>query len=882
MIGRSLGQYRVVARLGEGGMGQVYRAEDTRLRRDVAIKVLPPDLARDAERLARLEREAQSLAALNHPHVAAIYGLEEAQADGGTTSFLVMELVEGQSLADRVLAGPMAPDEVVRIGRAIAEGLEAAHEKGIVHRDLKPANVMLGESGSIKVLDFGLAKAAEGEAGDASGDLANSPTTMGTQMGVILGTASYMSPEQARGRVVDKRTDIWAFGCVLFEMLGGRRPFDGDTVTDIIAAVVRAEPDEDALPSTTPPRLRALVRRCLEKEPRQRLRDIGDARIELEHAFEPLGTAPVTDAAGTGARRLSPTVLAAAAAGGVALGAIVMFLLRPSLPIPPVRQATLVTEGALPSLLAVSPGVDALVYQTTDGMRLRRLADGSESPIEARGVSSAAFGPDGLLYLVENGALRRMDVRGGSGATLAPAPEGGFAFLTVGDEEAFLLRGQPPATTYLDAVNVSTGAVRQVGEWSQEAGPFIPTQVVSGGDAVLGMSIARPAGLPNLGDFSISVVDTRTGVRRDLTAGYAWPRLVDGSTLLMVDPQTRIVSVPVDSRTFELGGVPVPRIEGLSQLQIFAAFDVASDGSLFYIGGDAVAANERTLDWLDRQGQPTPISEKANFYDTDSTISPDGRYLALERSDLRRVWIHDLERDTQTPLWRDTINSFPVWSPDGARVAVAAQPQGEPAGIYLAPADGSTAPVRLTSAAEGRFHLPMDWSGDGRIIYVDSNSQTRGGPDVDLWIVDAVGGAEPQAFLSSDAREVEARFSPDSRWVAYESSVTGTPEVYVRAADGTGGAIPISSDGGNRPSWNPRGGELFFMRGRTLMAVDVTTSGRFNAGVARELFTLPDDYQQTLVEPDRSGDRFLAVKLRAFDDATRLIAIFNWAQTLSR
>jgi serine/threonine-protein kinase len=476
--------------------------------------------------------------------------------------------------------------------------------------------------------------------------------------------------------------------------------------------------------------------------------------------------------------------------------------------------------------------------------------------------------------------LRRLDLRGGSSATVAQQPKNGWRFLMVGERDALLLRGQPPTPTSLDAVNLQTGAIRTIAEWSQKDGPFVPMQIVSGGRAVLGMGTPDPIAPPTLADFNISVVDLETGARRDIATRHGWPHLVGGNTLLMVDPQGRVVTVPVDPDSLELQGVPVPRVEGLSQLQFFVAYDVAADGSLFYVGGDTVAANERTLNWIDRRGQATQISDKANFYDTDSTISSDGRYLAVERSDLNAVWIHDVARDTQTPLWRDVRNSFPVWSPDGARVAVAGFPADGGAGLFVVPADGSADPVRITTAPEGRFHLPMDWSRDGRIIYVDSNNQTRAGADVDLGLVSATAGAEPRPFLQSGAREAEARFSPDGRWIAYESDVTGAAEIFVRAADGTGGAIPISSNGGVRPSWNRQGGELFFMRGRTLMAVDVTTTGRFDAGVARELFTLSNEFQDTQLEPDRTGERFLAVKVRALDGATRLLAIFNWAETL--
>ncbi len=887
--GTELNQYRIADKLGEGGMGQVYRAEDTRLRRDVAVKLLPPELLQDAERRARLEREAQVLASLNHPHVAAIYGLEEAtDSDGAASSFLVMELVEGMSLADRIAEGPIPPERAIPIARGIALGLEAAHEKGIVHRDLKPANVMLDADSNAKVLDFGLAKAIEGEPGSAGlNDLSASPTIMGTQAGVILGTASYMAPEQARGKTVDKRADIWAFGCVLYEMLGGRKPFDGETATDIIAAIVRAEPDVNKLPAGTPPRLRELVRRCLVKDPRERLRDIGDARIELERAFdEPLGavTAP------SSATRASSSWLAAALVGGIALGATGALLTRPTPVRAPVRHALLGTEDVLPITLTVSPDGRYVVYSIGTAAWLRSMADGTDSPLEIRtNGPSMAFGPDGFLYFVEAAtALRRMDVQARAPVTVAE--NGGsvwFSPVVASEGTVYIARsvsnGTPPIA--IDSIDIATGRVTEVATWDSTEHFFIPTHAIPGGEALLGVSTTGIARAPQPDDLQVARLDLDNGSLTVIANGFGWPSLIDDRTMVMTDSEGRLVSVEVDPTTLEMVGVPRPRIEGLASLAFFTAYSVAADGSLFYVGGDTVQAEERMLYWVDRQGRPSEVSDKVSFYDSDSTISPDGRYLALERSDVQTVliWVHDLQRDTQALVWPDETSSFPVWSPDSTQLAVRLVPADGPEGIFLMSVDRSAPPERVTSAEAGRFHLPMDWSATGTLVYVDSDNPFRAaGSDSNLWLVRPGSEAEPEPFLASDVFEVEARFSPDGRWLAYASDHSGTTEVYVRAADGSGGETPISTDGGTRPSWNPAGGELFYNSGRRMVVVEVETGDRFTAGIPQELFVLPEGHFANLVEPDRTGQRFLTIKPLAAGQVTQLRAVFNWTQTLEQ
>ncbi len=810
--GARLGPYEVVAPLGAGGMGEVYRAKDTQLGRQVALKVLSAAFAGDPDRMARFRREAQVLASLNHPNIGAIYGLEE--------NALVLELVEGPTLADRLAEGPISPDESVAIAKQIAEALEYAHDKGVIHRDLKPANVKITPEGTVKVLDFGLAKIADDRAN--SGDPATSPTlTMrATQAGMILGTAGYMAPEQARGQGVDKRADIWAFGVVLFEMLSGKRVFGGETVGDTLAAVLKTDPDWQALPADTPAGVRRLLRRCLERDRKRRLHDIADGRLELEDAEA--AEKPETTRA-TGARRWLGWVVAVVA---IVVGALGWWqatrrterpLLRLQLDLGP--EAALGSGSAGPAAI-LSPDGSRLVYVSrgADGrlrLSMRRLDELQASVLAGtEEAASPFFSPDGQeVAFAAGGKLKKIPVGGGAPVSLCDAPR--FAGGWWGED------GDIIAT--LDfrvglARLPSSGGTPQPltkGGWWPQVLPGGKAVLFTGGTAVLsgmGSRLENPA---------IEVLSLSSGERRTLLRDGVFGRYLPSGHLVYVQAGS-LLAAPMDPARPELTGPGVPVLEEVFFDPHFggAQVDVSRTGTLIYVPGKQALPN-LSVRWLDHTGQTAPLLAKPGNYFWPR-LSPDGKSLALSAAGEKNddIWIYDWQRDTMSRLtFGPNNNRDAVWSPDGKYIAFASG-TGSDLNLYWIRSDRAGEPERLLETKN--LQIPYSFSPDGKWLAFYERDGSGGGtpttsPPGDIWVLpihtEASAGprpGKPEVFLRTPFNEAQPVFSPDGRWLAYVSDESGVMEVYVRSFPGRGGQRQISSGGGIFPVWSQKGRELFY------------------------------------------------------------------------
>ncbi len=686
--GTRLGPYEILAPLGAGGMGEVYRARDPKLNRDVALKVLPELLAHDPDRLARFEREAQVLASLNHPNIAHIHGLE----DSNGIRALVMELVEGPTLADRVAQGPIALDEALAIATEIAEALDVAHEQGIIHRDLKPANIKVRDDGTVKVLDFGLAKALD-PAGASKASATMSPTISmhATQAGIILGTAAYMSPEQARGKVVDKRADIWAFGCVLFEMLTGRRAFAGDEVTDTLAAVLRQDIDWTALPASMPASVRRLIARCLDRDVSRRLRDIGEARIVLDDPAVPAkgdaGGVPALTPPQPLWRRAIPVVLPAIVAGALAGTAAWYLSLRPSTPLAVTRFPFTLPVGQIFTdlgsnrhMVALSPDGAQMVYAANTRLYLRSMSELDVKAIPGtegfRNVTEPVFSPDGrsiAFYAVADQTLKRIAVTGGAAVTICPAdnpfgiswgPDG----IVFGQGSKWILRVSPDGGTSDALVSVKDGEMA--------LGP----QVLAGGQHLLFTLAAGTA--PDRWDKAQVVVQSfASGERKTLIVGGSDARYVPTGHILYA-LGGRVFAVAFDVRRLEVKGDPVPMIEGVrrSATSDAANFGVSSTGSLIYIVGPAsTSLAQMDLGLIDRKGLVEPLKLPPGPY-SSLRVSPDGTRIAFGSDDGKEAIIYIYALSGASAMQRVTFggnNRFPIWSRDGKRLAFQSDRDGD-------------------------------------------------------------------------------------------------------------------------------------------------------------------------------------------------------------
>jgi serine/threonine protein kinase/Tol biopolymer transport system component len=833
--GIRLGPYEIRAAIGAGGMGEVYRATDTKLKRDVALKVLPAAFVKDSDRMARFGREAQMLAALNHPNIAAIYGVEES---GGVRA-LVMELVEGPTLADRIAGGAIPIEESLVIARQIAEALEYAHEKGVIHRDLKPANVKVTLEGVVKVLDFGLAKAVSDD--QPVSDPSLSPTlTMGaTQAGVILGTAAYMSPEQAHGRTADRRADIWSFGAVLYEMLSAKLAFTGESVSDTLAGVLKLEPDWNALPATTPAAIRKLLRQCLTKDRKQRLQAIGDARIAIDDYLANPSGEPVAP------RRSSsklPWIVAAALCVLLilALGAW-WRATRPELK--PLMRLNLemgpdaMLDGIGGPHAIVSPDGTRLVYRIrgSDGkprLATRTLDQAQSSQLAGtENGGSPFFSPDGQwIGFFADGKLKKILAQGGGAVTLcdAPSPRGG----SWGDDGNIIAALE--AASGLSLVSSSGGSpipLTQRNAGKQEMTHRFP-QHLPGGKAVLFVSNTTTG---NYEGASIEVQSLTTGKRKTLQRGAYFGHYLPSGHLIYMR-QGILFAAPLDLDRLELYGTPVPVLEDVPSGDVSgtAHFHFSQTGTVVYRSSEG-AIEGRSISWLESSGKTVPLGLNPGKY-SSPRLAPDGRRLAVTVLSNGKIdlWIYDLDRESMTRLtFAPGDNYSPVWTPDGKRIAFCSRG----AGISWIRADGAGEAQRLTEGSN--VQVPASFSPDGKwLAFTDQGI----GTGLDIWTLpiefsntDNPKPGKPAPFLRTPVTEMNPVFSPDGRWLAYTSTESGTPEVYVRPFPGPGGKWQISSGGGMYPMWSPKAHDLFYRTAdnRIMVATYTAPGDSFLAGKRR-------------------------------------------------
>jgi serine/threonine protein kinase/dipeptidyl aminopeptidase/acylaminoacyl peptidase len=873
-IGQQLGSLEITALLGEGGMGVVYRARDTKLGRDVAVKVLPDAFASDSDRLQRFQREAQVLASLNHTNIAQIYGLEESEK----TRCIVMELVDGETLQERLKRGPVPADEALRIAKQIAEALEAAHEKGITHRDLKPANIKVSPDGNVKVLDFGLAKAVENvPTGPA---LSNSPTMLSmaaTGAGMILGTAPYMSPEQAKGRAVDRRTDIFAFGCVLYEMLTGRPAFEGEDITEILGRVVTAEPDWTRLPASTPELIKRLLRRALTKDPRQRLGDIRDARLDLEEAAAPSLEAS-TDRARASQRRVRvawfAVVLTIAIATLLAFFAGMRFRETPSPPEIRVDVNTPSTTDA--QSFAISPDGRRLVFlgsnEGKSQLWVRPLDSVVAQPLAGtEGATFPFWSPDSASFgFFADGKLKRIDLASGATQVLANAINGrggtwnGEGTIVFAPTTGPLLKvpatgGDPLPVTRLEK-----------GQGSHRFPQFLP----DGRHFIYFIQSGTAQGI---------YVGSLDGSAPKLLATADAAAVVSYSGFLLFLRQTTLFAQAFDFNRQALSRSPFPVVERpVFDPGTFSIGFSASSNVVAYRNG--ASGEVRQLTWIDRSGKSLDTvgaADAAGMRDVE--MSPDGKRVAVFRAvnGNTDVWVIEVARGVPTRLTFDALtDSYPVWSSDGSRIFFSSTRKGV-FNLYSKSSSGAGTDELLFESDYPKS--VTDKSPDGRfLLFVSAEPQTG----YDLWVLPLSGDQKPFPFLRTAFQEFCGQFSPDGKWIAYQSNESGQFEIYVQPFPGPGGKFQISTTGGAQPRWNKNGKEIFYVSlDSKMMAAHVkqSTDGQsLETGTPVALFPvriaggpLPGAYPQQY-SASSDGQRFL-VNLATDEDRTSPITlIYNW------
>ena len=824
--GVRFGSYEVLGPLGAGGMGEVYRARDTRLNRLVALKILPDTFDKDPDRLARFAREAQSLAALNHPHIAQIYAVEDRA--------IVMELVDGEDLSQRLTRGPMPIDEALPAARQIAEALEAAHDHGIIHRDLKPANIKLRDDGTVKVLDFGLAKALVGADSTVRSEAvaaANSPTLSlhATQAGIILGTAAYMSPEQARGKTVDRRADIWALGCVLFEMLTGARAFRGDDATDTIVAIVSKDPDWNSLPHTVPDPIRRLLRRSLEKDARRRLDSAAAVRLEIDEALN----APQSDvhvASHAPGKKRWIQLLPWGISGALASALLVFASLPPRAPAstgpvqPPIRLLLgQVSASTGVASFAIAPDGGRIVY-VAGGIGSRQLYLRDMSSVEAtpiagtEGASTPFFSPDGQrIGFFSGGKLRVMALAGGAPLVLADAQIGRGGAWAPDDTVIY----SPATDAGLWQVPAGGGTPQPLAEPDSTKGErsYRWPEILPGGDAVL-FTVAM-SDILSFDDARLVVRSLRTGEQREVVRGGSFGRYAATGQLLYARAGA-LLAAPFDRAQLKVTGTPRPVLDGVvtDPLAGVAQYALSANGTLLYLAGRS-ESQLATLSWVSRTGQTTPLAVPPAAFQGVS-VSPDGSRAAVDIDGANAsIWILDLDRTAMTRLTLEWSNNGGFWTPDGTRVAYTSARSGIRS-LYWQRVDNQGGPEPVFPLGQLTAQVATAaWVPDGQTVIFDALSPRTGR---DLWVARLDGDRVPRPLLQTSFNESSASVSPDGRWLAYVSNETGTNEVYVQPYPGPGRKTRISADGGAAPNWSRDGDELFFRNGDALMGAIVGPS----------------------------------------------------------
>jgi serine/threonine protein kinase/Tol biopolymer transport system component len=913
LVGRRLSEYEITARIGAGGMGEVYRAHDVKLGRDVAIKVLPPAMAHDPARIARFKREAQILATLNHPHIAAIYALEESDDNVA----LVLELVEGETLADRLHRGALPLLDALTVARQTADALEAAHARGIIHRDLKPANIKAPSGGTTKVLDFGLAKAI-GERMDVSPP----DNVQATQEGMILGTAAYMSPEQARGLPVDKRTDIWAFGCALYEMLTGARAFRGDTATDCLAAIVGKNPDWTALPPSVPEPVVALIKHCLEKDTQNRLADISVARRELEDALATSTTRVIRASVTPSARRRLRIPAAAAAAAGI--------LVAGSVGVRAIRQWTLKPERAdiglangefIPSThsseLALSNDGTLIAYASskhmadmpnmgagpgavddparadaggampsmamTEQIYVRTLGQGTSRAIGGALGSAPFFSPDGKwlgFWHAPTGTLRKVALTGGAPVKICDAISGVAGAAWAGDDTIVF------AWFDLFRVPASGGSPTLLLRVDEQRGErfFRHPSVLPSGKAIV-FTIGM-ADTYSYDDAEIGVLSLETGKKKILVQGGTSPRYSPSGHLVYARAG-KLLAVPFDADKLEVTGQPFPVGDGLfmSANTGMAAFSISSRGDLVYAAGPEERGT-RVPVWVDRNGHKSVLPLPPRSY-LHPRLSPDGRQLAIEVEGASHdIFTYDFARDALTKMSFDGASHWPSWTPDGRRLTFRSWKTGTMT-MWWMPADRSGAPELLTNV--GSMQSPESWSPDGQTLAFTQMDDPQSGSDI--YTLPLGADRKPYALIRTKFSEGSPKFSPDGTWLAYSSNESGQPEVFARAYPG-GKTILISTGGGTDPLWRHDGRQLYYRVGDQMMVVDfsggpsplvskprVLWKGNYLAGAGSSCGMAGPTSANYDITPD--GDRFLMIEdASPAAECERLRVVSNWSLEL--
>ena len=889
LTGGRLGAYQIGPLLGAGGMGEVYRAHDPKLARDVAIKVLPSIFTDQGDRVARFEREARVLAALNHPNIAAIYGFEEFDtldaSERTTVRALVMELVAGETLADRIrkdarAASDTARDEALRMAVQIADALDAAHEKGIIHRDLKPSNVAITREGIVKVLDFGLAKLSLSADIHDTSDPFSTATFDGTREGAVMGTAAYMSPEQARGQAVDKRTDIWAFGCVLYEMLSGRAAFARATTTDTLAAILHSQPEWDALPQSTPERVRRLLRRCLEKDAKRRARDIGDVRLDLEEALSPDGAAVALTSVSR-PRIVPGWVIGSAGLVAGASIAVLTWASRPAIDVPdvavtrttltlPPNQELDTGGGAGP--LAISPDGRRLAYVAAASGRTQLFVRSLDA-FEARAIEGTDgaqypfFSPDGdWVAFFADRKLKRVAIRGGSPLTVCDVPivgrggtwgDGGTIVFDPGRSglmrvaaaggRAELLTSRDPATDKQDL------------SWPQ----FLP------GRRALVATVGRTGSV----DTAIAALSLDTREWHQLGRGSQAQYLSSGYLIYHANAvrEGELHAVGFDPDKLTLRGNPFSVIDGVFRAQDAGAayFAFAQNGTLIFAPGGYA----RTLVRVDRNGRRTPLLDERRGFRRPE-ISPEGSRLAVT-IDPRpsQIWVYDLARKSRIAIATEGHSLGSLWTPDGRRITYAAE---APPDIFWRAADAGTGAERLL--ARGGPQYPTSWSADGSLLVFDDGEPNA----YDIWVLPLHG--DPWPLVATPASELGGQLSRDGHWIAYHSNESGRFEVYVRPFPKVNdGKWTISTGGGQRAVWSRDGRELFYAVESSIMRVAVEARGQqFLAGTPERLFDGPFDTSYTHYAVSKDGASFIAVEVDPHARPTQLHLVLHWAEEVKR